>query len=361
MLKKILFITLVLVLVVGLGIIFWIKSEDHTKDIFVNFADLNFGQDEISGNVLLANPTQNQLDLTVTSIAVSQKKDLPIYYYLDNNYPVLAGNMGTYYGTLDFVSSYLAKKGYDRTIQTVSATELPALFERGPSILFACSGVLPETVYSRDKNLLTPWLKDGGRLFWVGDGLGYYSGVKGEQIVSADSPAKIGWEGQKKIFGQNMIDGYFVEITDSVGLLKSRFVDALGLRYHFTRTGALLSALAANSGVSLGFEQSVAKDIRSSASVIPVGDGKVILFGSGVIDKQREIGWDISQILVSGVLDSDYQSMDTKTISLKPGETQTVKINMQNNQYPYAKVMVFSNQDDVNYFYQHLFSSTSGD
>lgn len=350
-----------MILVVGLGIVFWVKSEDHSQDIFVNTADLNFGQDEINGNVQLVNPTQNQLDLTVTSIAVSQKKDLPIYFYLDKDYPVLTGNMGTYYGTLDFVSSYLAKKGYERTVQTVNAEELPSLLQSGPSILIACSGVLPETIYNRDKNLLTPWLQNGGHLFWAGDGIGYYYGKKGEQIEFDNSPTKIGWEGQEKIFGQNMIDGYFVELTDSVGLLKSRFVDALGLRYHFTRTGALISALAANSGVSVGFEQSVTKDTRTSASIIPVGEGKVVLFGSGVIDKQREVGWDISQILVSGILDSDYQSMDTKTISLKPGESQTVNVRLKNNQYPYAKVMVYSNNDDVNYFYQHLFSSTSGD
>lgn len=357
MIKKLSYASFILILIVAFGVVFWIKSENTSKVDLVKSANINFDVNNISGSATLSNNTKDRVELKVLAMAQNQKKELPVYFYLDKDYPIVAANTTSYYGVLDFLSSYLSQKGFDRSITTVSAAELPSLLERGPAILVACSGVLPDTIYDKGKNLLTPWLKNGGQLFWVGDGIGYYYGLKNQPISSADSPTKIGWLGQEKIFGTNLIDGPFVEVADSTGTKSSQLAEALGIRYRLTRTGALVDEVLKNGGLPLGFEQDISGQTRDSLSLIPIGTGQVILFGNGVMDMQRDIAWDISQILSSGILESDAKSYDFKTVDLEPGQESTINLNTVNTNYPYLKLIVFSNKEDINYYYQNLFTS----
>jgi hypothetical protein len=251
------------------------------------------------------------LDATVVVTPVRQvPNDLPVYVFYDPDYPTVATDWifsAMLQGHLD---AELRLRGYSQNTKFVNATELKnILINKTAGVLIIAAGGFPSNVFSKDVNLVKPWIDSGGILVWFGFYIGYYSLVKGmkKEDVTWDMPQNPQDNGSK-MFG---LDGFFEYTTNDipdVGTYSSPVCVALDVSYDLIQQAPLLQMVWAGNGLVLGkIGGSNTFRLRSSVSMVPVGLGKIILFGfflmQGMADNGPELAArDIAQILCSGVL-----------------------------------------------------------
>ncbi|MFQ5907091.1 MAG: hypothetical protein ACE5JA_11050, partial [bacterium] len=228
----------------------------------------------------------------------------PLYFYYDAEHPVVAVNHG---GLRDFASHIAARltlQGYPHEMQVVSSEELRnILVSSCRCVVIIASTVLPDTVFSSETNLITPFLESGGVLIWVGDLIGGYVASRGQMFISWEDPANPQWEGEKMIFGHSIIGGHSESPEATIPTLSAK---ALDLQFQSIRTGALLDELLVLKGRAIGYVEE-GTESRSSISIIPIGQGKVVLFGHHVKSMSVALPFpivarDIAQILASGLI-----------------------------------------------------------
>lgn len=282
--------------------------------------------------------------------------DRKIYFYFDTDYPILGSSTNSVLGVYNHMLSEFQLKNLDGDINIVNSSQLKDVLNDKSGILVMASGVLPDTIFSSEKNLLTPWLKTGGTLIWVGDGLGYYYGVSGAKIESVDTPYKIGWSGQKEILGDNYLDGDYVpDVSGSFGDTPSNLAKALGIKSKYTQTGAFISALAKHGGSDLGYAYNFKESSRTSLARIKIGTGSAFIFGSPLLNREIDVAWDISQIFSTGILDADTIKVNSKKINTADGNPEQRQIYVGNNKE--VRVTIFGTDLAKRYFYTKDFSN----
>lgn len=360
MLKKYLISFFLLLVVFCAGLIFLYFSKKPTEINFLNEVNSRFENSYLVTDVSLENSSKREIELNLVLLPLDKKPDdLIIYYYFDEDYPTLQTSVDAYLGLYNFLVAGQLTKRFNHSIELVNADKLSSVFTKDKSIVIIASGVLPNTVFSKDRNLISPWLEKGGCLIWVGDGLGYYSARKEEKIEDEKTDAKIGWEGQKEILKKNFIDGdkFAEDINDSIGEQETIISRALDLRYQFTLVGAINNIVFANDGYLLGYNRYFNDTlVRNSISFIPVGEGGVVIFGAGIMEKQRELGWDISQIIISELIFSEANNLKYESVRLSPQQKKRLRIEIKNKGYEGGSLIIFDKAGEVgNFYYKDIF------
>ena len=258
-----------------------------------------------------AYPSRITIDFLIAQKIPNSSRTIYIYY--DPKYQMALVDKKAVNGIINHLIAELMIRGYPSDkIKIVNVTELQHIVSdiksAKKSIIIIPTGAFPDTVYSREKNLIKPWIEHGGVLIWTTGQFGYYSAkniFKFKQLNPED-PWHPKDEGQKYFFGHIIIvkNKRFKE-----GKIPTQYAKALKLSYNYVYRGVSLSAIQALNGIALGYidPDSGAVSIAS----IPLGYGKVIIFGGDIISGPqslkfvRTLSHDIAQIIVSGILYSN--------------------------------------------------------
>jgi len=333
-----------------LGWYYYKNSVNETKFLVVENG--KFDLEKFSYVLNINNQSNSQMDLTVAEIPLSETNNFKkIYFYYDKDYPILGSSVSSVLGVYDHLLAEYQQKNISVEIQQVDANQLSEIMNDKNSVLIMATGILPETVYSPDKNLISPWLADGGTLFWVGDGFGYYYGVAGTEIKNQESPYKIGWSRQERLLGHNYLDGPNVgSVFESQGDVPSSLATTFGIKSRYTQAGVLVSSLAENGGLDLGYHYSFKNDSRTSLAEIKIGNGDIIIFGSPLLNREMDVAWDISQITSSGFLQSDVLKINFRKIIITSDDKEKIdrQIDIDNNTK--VRLMIFSSDFAKRYF-----------
>jgi hypothetical protein len=274
------------------------------------------------------------LDATVVITPVEEvPQDLPVYVFYDEDYPTV-GTDWIFSAILQgHLNAELRLRGYSDPAELVNATALESiLLSKEPAILIMASGGFPSNVFSKDVDLVKPWIDSGGILVWFGFYIGYYSLEKGMKKgdITADMPQNPRENGSKE-FG---LEGFFeyLELKDTpdVAVNSSPISDALDVTYDLIQQAPLLHMVWARNGLVLGkIGGPTPFRLRPSVSMVPVGLGKIIFFGFFLMQSLASNGpelaaWDIAQILCSGVLQMNTSSIPWyQSYNMSAGESLT--------------------------------------
>ncbi len=108
-----------------------------------------------------------------------------IYYYFDSAYGYANVGIVTWFGLSGHLGAIISERHLPITVVIVNATGLEKVFLQPPStdsIVVVASGAFPDTVMTNSTNLVRPWIEAGGRLFWVGAPIGFYSAHPGYPV-----------------------------------------------------------------------------------------------------------------------------------------------------------------------------------
>jgi hypothetical protein len=248
-----------------------------------------------------------QVNLVAAPI-VSIGRDRPVFIYYDPLFPAFGNEPRGWIGVLDHLHAELRLRGYSGQIYTVNATELrQVMTQYFASIVVIPSGVFPSTVQNATGGLVGGWLRSGGILVWMGGPFGFYSGstlVKDQTLEPFSTIVSISTVSQEGILGYALnvspING-----TTRIAQVSTRFSSALNLTYSDVWTAPTMRLLNSIGGLAIGHVQNTSDTSRSSMSLIPVGLGRVILFGGPVTnlltaDGEDIVAHDTAQILSLG-------------------------------------------------------------
>jgi hypothetical protein len=269
----------------------------------------------LNGNTLTTQDsfsiTAGNLPLRVNLVAApiaSIEKDRPVFIYYDPLFPAFGNEPRGWIGVLDHLPPELLLRGYTGQIYTVNATQLRQVMTQDfTGIIVIPSGVFPSTVVNATAGLVGSWLRSGGILVWMGGPFGFYSSsflVKDQTLSSLGTIESISTDSQERILGYGL-DASPINGTSRIARVSTRFASALNLTYSDVWTAPTVRLLNSVGGLAVGHVQNSSDASRSSISVIPVGLGRVILFGGPVTnlltaDGEDIIAHDTAQILSLG-------------------------------------------------------------
>jgi hypothetical protein len=273
------------------------------------------------------------LDATVVITPLGEfSQDLPVYVFYDTDYPTVATDW-TFVAMLQaHLNAELRLRGYSNETELADAAELEELFmKKEPAVVIMASGAFPSNLLSNETNLVKPWVDAGGILVWFGFYIGFYIVEKGmkSQDITDNMTQNLRDNGSRQLG----LDGFFeyLEMKDNptVATYSSPISNALQITYDLIQQAPLLDMVWAKNGLVLG--KTGGNDtsrFRSSVSMIPMGAGKIVIFGffmmeSLTLDGPELTAWDLAQILCSGVLDMKSDSVQYyQSYSLAQGETE---------------------------------------
>jgi hypothetical protein len=269
------------------------------------------GEAENEVNITFQLDANLPMDATIVVTPVREApQDLAVYVLYDTDFPAVGTDWISSAMLQAHLNAQLRLRGYSQA-NLVNVTELESiLLRKEPAIVIVASGAFPSDVFSKETNLVKPWIEAGGILVWFGFHIGYYvveRGMKREDIT--DNMTQNLRENGSTQLG---LDGFFeyLEMKDNpkVATYSSPVSEALDTTYDLIQQAPLLHMVWARNGSVFG--KVGGEDpfrLRPSISMIPVGMGKILIFGSFLMQSLALNGpelaaWDLAQILCSGVL-----------------------------------------------------------
>lgn len=248
-----------------------------------------------------------QLSLVAAPIA-SLEKDRPVFIYYDAGFPALGNDPRGWIGIMDHLPVELSLRGYSGQIQTVNATGLQKVMAQNfTSIVVIPSGVFPSSIQNSTQGIVYNWLKSGGVLVWMGGPFGFYSSTMASPTIDPlKANMSIALAPQEQILGRQL-NTFAINGTSRMANVNTEYASALNLTYSDVWTAPTLSTLRTVGGLAVGHTQNATDNSRSSISLIPVGLGRIILFGGPVsnvltADGEDVIAHDTAQLLSLGDL-----------------------------------------------------------
>jgi hypothetical protein len=249
------------------------------------------------------------LDMKILLIPVVEEPtpDMPVHVFYDPSYPAIGTSWDRVHMLWDNLKREMLLRGFKGKVDLVSAKEMEDLmYKKEKAVFVMASGGFPSNVFSRDKDLVRPWLESGGILLWFGWPPGYYTVNQGQVDNASFSllPQHPFEEGVNRL-GL----GGLVRIPPFNGTLEvaedpSYFSELLDINYNLIQYGLLTESLS-QEGLVLGMIGG--HPLRSSVSVISVGKGKIVVFGffvlsSYILNGPELSGRDVAQTLDSGII-----------------------------------------------------------
>jgi hypothetical protein len=239
-----------------------------------------------------------------------------LYVYYDASYPSSWSEPVWSFGLPQHLAAVLAGRGLFPSIVRLDASQLLGFLTSKTttdSILFMPMGVIPDTVYNKTVNLLSPWIRAGGTLVWFGDTIGYYSGEANTPLTfpSSENPGLAGVS-------------EFVNVTlfgssNEVYANQSVASHAYGFEYDYGIAGHGLNVtvLQSEGGEVLG---GVAGNFTNAAR-IPLGNGTIDYFSVPLSYDITGLSVSLVNMLQSGVLTGPFQPLATISTVLTAGLT----------------------------------------
>ena len=230
----------------------------------------------------------------------------PVFVLVDAQYPTLLTSFQSVKGLYDHLAIALPVGGYGGRVSRVTAAQMAVEMRRTPnSVVVVGSGAMPDTVLGpkRDFAPVKAFLNAGGELVFAGDGLFYWAAREGQQSFSlGDRQSRIDWAGARAVLGYDLVyDPAGVPSGEVLGDVPSPPAQVLGITNRLAQRGARLSVLRTGGGWDVGVDTTRAPySQRSSLAVVPVGAGRLILFGGGLQGQERGIANDVTKLLLSG-------------------------------------------------------------
>jgi hypothetical protein len=283
--------------------------------------------------------TSIMLDAKILLIPVTEEptSDMPICFFYDPSYPAIGTDWERFHMLWSNLNREMFLRNFKGEIGLVSAKELENLMSNKEKVIVIIgSGALPANVFSRDKNLVTPWLDSGGILLWFGWPPGYYTVYEGQVDNESFSslPQHLLQEGVNRLglgdFVKTNPFAFPLETADNSSLLSN----LLEINYNLIQYGLLTDRLPQD---DLILGKTGGNPSKSSVSVVPVGMGKIVVFGffvlgSYILNGPELSARDIAQILDSGIIyTSENLPPVYKEHRLLAGESVTDKIELEVN------------------------------
>jgi hypothetical protein len=205
----------------------------------------------------------------------------------------------------DFIGHFaeaLARRKILKELKLVRAEELKAILAQTAAapgrVVVNPTGALPVTVFSRSTDLLSPWVRTGGVLIWLGGPFAYFSAVRGSGPISESEGIHPGEEGVARFFNPEIVG------PPPPGLRlnqPSEYAAALGLSYEVASRGPFRTAAVLRMGGKvLGYLGSGVTNIAA----VPVENGYVIHF-AGELEEGPSLAEDVAQIIWTTVYCTD--------------------------------------------------------
>jgi hypothetical protein len=276
------------------------------------------------------------LDMKILLIPVVEETTphMLVHIFYDPSYPAIGTSWDRVHMLWNSLEREMFLRGFKGEIDLVSAKEMEDLmYKKEKAVVIMASGSFPSNVFSRDTNLVGPWLESGGILLWFGWPPGYYTVNQG-QVENATFSLLPQHPFEQ---GVNRLGlGGFVRISPFIGTLEiaenpSCFSSLLDINYNLIQYGLLTDSLS-QEGLVLGMIGG--NPSRSSVSVISVGMGKIIVFGffvlnSYILNGPELSGRDVAQTLDSGIIYASKSLMPVyEEHRLSMGESLNDKIEL---------------------------------
>jgi hypothetical protein len=244
--------------------------------------------------------------VTLNLVAGPMAPSRPVYVLVDSQYPTLLTTFQNVKGLYDHLAIALPAGSYGAPVSRVSAAEMALQMRRTPNaVVVVGSGAMPDTVLgpNRDFAPVKDFLAGGGELVFAGDGLFYWAARQGQQSFSLrDSRSRIDWAGGRAVLGYDLVHDPIGDPSGEIlGDMASSTARALDVSNRLAQRGARLSVLPTVGGWDAGVDTTSAPfSQRTSLAVVPVGAGRLVLFGGGLQGSERVIANDLTKILLSG-------------------------------------------------------------
>lgn len=239
---------------------------------------------------------RQELDVAAFPLADKPAPQLSVYVYDDSRFPAADVAPTVPQGIFDHLSAELAARHYEPPVVAVSAEGLAGVLldtaRASGRVVVTMTGVLPANVFSKDADLVSPWVRAGGVAVWGGGAIGFWSGRKGQALSSDDA---LGEAGTQRLLGSNVVQ--YPTTFGRLGDVPSAFASALDASYNYTGAGVLLGSITAHGGLDLGWDSGQ----LTSVAYLPRGSGGFLIFG-GEIPDEASVSVDLARILMSGAI-----------------------------------------------------------
>jgi len=245
-----------------------------------------------------------------------------IAVFTDHNYPhSLSGDVG-YFGFTNHLRAHLHYNDSDIPVTDVSAQELFDTISSDlanntatESAIVIQGGILPDILY--DQNLgwenIKKWIDKGGTMFWAGEIPGYKYGKRitenGGGAISLDPGAVNSLVDSRIYYETNQKKSDLADTATK----NTKFSEIFDFKYFYTVRAPLARGVKWNNGKDNGaalgrlLPSSDQEHNLSSISLLPTGEGNIVIFGGGIFynsfTKEEEIATDIAKIINFGILD----------------------------------------------------------
>lgn len=245
-----------------------------------------------------------------------------VYFYYDSTYPLSYSNAIDWYGLSQHLEIASGFRGVPLNVVVVNAAQLPGILLSPPTageVLVLASGVLPDTVFTKTLNLVTPWVESGGILVWIGDKIGTYSGVPG---VSLKFPSAVnpGSNGTAQFLNVTLLNGTSQFYNASSPLATAFNIDYTpGIRFDDLN----VTRLEAFNGTVLG---NLDKGFTNIASV-PLGRGLILYFG-GPTQDATSLGTILVNLFETGAFTGEVEPINVTSWSMAPGASVKLSLDL---------------------------------
>jgi hypothetical protein len=172
--------------------------------------------------------------------------DLPVFVFYDTDYPTVYTDWILSAVLLGYLQAELYLRDYSSGVSFANASELEDIMSTNKSaIVVMASGGFPSCVFSKETNLVKPWIESGGVLVWLGDYIGWYvleKGMKKEQITYNMSQ-NFQTNGSTELGLEGFFDYYPPESAPKVGNSSSPLSDVLDTTYDFIQYAPLVQRM----------------------------------------------------------------------------------------------------------------------